>query len=150
MKIQRLRNLAGNVEDTVGRKRPAIIDSHYHGVPVAQISDPRVAGERQSRVSGRNGVSIVDLAVGSAPTVEGITVPRRKTSYGVMLFARIIGPPRNCIGFPNHKNAAAPRHGLAIGDNARTCRAIDRRRKLLLGICIGKPLRPRLSTAAET
>ncbi len=100
---------------------------------IAQIGHPRVARQRHGRMRRRNRIAVVDLAIGGAAAVEGITIPGGHADARIMItLHRVIGVAGNRIGTARLIDATAARNLLAVGNDARARLAIDRRGKIFL------------------
>jgi hypothetical protein len=116
-----------NIEHAAGVERATVIHAHNDGVPVAQIGDARVAGERHGRVRRAESAHVVHLTVCRAPAMKRRAIPggvSRQRSSGTHGPGHVL-LPRNRIRPTDEPLAAAPRHRLPFAHDTRARRAIN-------------------------
>src|ERR1700722_9607049 len=94
---------------------------------------------------------VVDLAIGGAPSVKGVAVPRGQADRAVVrVFTRVIGVAGDGVGMADEVLAAAAGNRLAVLDDPRTGRAILRLREILVPVTAGsRPDNRLLRTARQ-
>lgn len=77
---QALRSGLREVDDSLGRKRPSVIDSDFDGLPCALASHQDPSSKGKLGVGRRQFEPVKLLATGSGAALKILSIPRRRSN----------------------------------------------------------------------
>ena len=92
----------------------AIIDADQHGAAIVEIGDADVARQWQGGMGAGDGIGGKDLAIGGAPAMKGLAVPRGAASFDLLLIPHrsgLFSVGRGQRRGHLRRTAAQPQHG---------------------------------------